>query len=104
MMAAIWAICRRGSTRWGNVVGGDGALVPGLCPKGEGDVPKSDERCPFGSGSFEEIAAGWKNPKLGGMFLWRYDPLALKENQGLCSGLNTLAEYVKAINSGLSKG
>jgi hypothetical protein len=90
----------------GNVVGGDGApyLVPGLCPKGEGDVPKSDERCPFGSGSFEEIAAGWKNPKLGGMFLWRYDPLALKENQGLCSGPNTLAEYVKAINSGLSKG
>jgi hypothetical protein len=89
----------------GKVVGGDGAayLVPGLAPAGEEDVG-GDVHCPSGSGSFETIAAGWHNPKLGGMFLWRYDPLALAKNQGLCGGQNNLKNYVKAINDGLSKG
>jgi hypothetical protein len=87
------------------VVGdGNGAayLVPGLAPMGEDDVDKC--HCPDG---FERIAAGWKNPKLAGMFLWRYDPLALAKNKDLCGGpnnlkgQNNLANYVKAINSGL---
>jgi hypothetical protein len=84
----------------GAVVGPQAAssyLVPGLCPAGEDDVD-GDVHCAFGPNSFETIASGWKNPKLRGMFLWRYDPLALD------SGPNTLAEYVKAIKSGLSKG
>jgi hypothetical protein len=93
------------------VVGGDGSpyLVPGLAPAGEGDV-NGDVHCPFGDNSFESIAAGWKNPKLGGMFLWRYDPLASAEKQNLCGGTtdligqNTLKHYVRAINEGLSKG
>ena len=81
---------------------GDGAayLVPGLAPMGEDDVG-GDVHCPSG---FETIAAGWNNPKLGGMFLWRYDPLALAKNQALCDGQNNLKNYVKAINEGLSKG
>jgi hypothetical protein len=87
------------------VVGPDGAayLVPGLAPAGEDDVG-GDVHCPSGSDSFETIAAGWNNPKLAGMFLWRYDPLALAKNQGLCGGQNNLKNYVKAINEGLSKG
>jgi hypothetical protein len=36
------------------------------------------------------------------MFLWRYDPLP--ENPQLCGNQNNLANYVKAINQGLSKG
>lgn len=76
-------------------------LVPGLAVAGEDDVP-GEERCPFGPNSFEAIAAGWKNPKLGGMFLWRYD--ALPKNPKLCGNQNNLANYVKAINQGLSKG
>jgi hypothetical protein len=84
------------------VVGPDGGaayLVPGLAPAGEDDVG-GDVHCPSG---FKTIAAGWNNPKLGGMFLWRYDPLALAKNQGLCDGQNNLKNYVKAINEGLSK-
>ena len=83
-----------------DVVGGDGSayLVPGLAVKGEDDVDDREQRCPSG---FAARAARWKNPKLGGMFLWRYDPLALEKNQGLCDGPNTLAAYVNAINTGL---
>ncbi len=81
---------------------GDGAayLVPGLAPAGEDDV-RGDVHCPS---DFETIAAGWSKPKPAGMFLWRYDPLALAENQTLCDGQNNLKNYVKAINEGLSKG
>jgi hypothetical protein len=88
----------------GKVVGGDGAayLVPGLAPAGEDDVG-GDVHCPSGPSSFESIAAGWKNPKLAGMFLWRYDPLGLAKNHALCDGQNYLKNYVKAINDGLSK-
>jgi hypothetical protein len=88
----------------GAVVGTEAAssyLVPGLAPAGENDVD-GDYHCPFGSNSFETIAAGWKNPTLGGVFLWRYDPLP--ENPQLCGNQNNLANYVKAINQGLSKG
>jgi hypothetical protein len=95
-----------------SVVGKENApsyLVPGLAPMGEDDV-EGDVHCPSGENSFESIAAGWKNPKLAGMFLWRYDPLALAKNQDLCGGPNNLKgqnilkNYVKAINDGLSKG
>jgi hypothetical protein len=88
----------------GTVVGEQAAssyLVPGLAPAGEDDVD-GDVHCPSG---FKTIAAGWNNPKLRGMFLWRYDPLALAKNQGLCEPdePNKLINYVEAISEGLSK-
>ena len=88
------------------VVKGDGApyLVPGLGVKGVEDLDADEQRCPFGPKSFETIAASWKNPKLGGVFMWKYDGIV--KNPDSCGGkkTNTLANYVKAINDGLSKG
>jgi hypothetical protein len=90
----------------GKVVGGDGApyLVPGLGVKGvpEKDLIKSDQRCPCGTGGIEDTATSWKNPRLGGAFLWRYEGLA--DHPEACDNQNKLANYVKAINSGLRKG
>jgi hypothetical protein len=88
----------------GAVVGAQAAssyLVPGLCVAGEDDVDPSDRRCPFGAGGFESTTYDWRNPNLGGAFLWRYDALPL--NPELCGDQNNLANYVKAINLGLSK-
>jgi hypothetical protein len=77
-------------------------LVPGLGVKGVEDLDDREQRCPFGSKSFEEIAAGWKNLGLAGVFMWKYDGIA--KNPDLCGkGQNNLANYVNAINSGLSK-
>lgn len=86
----------------GAVVGPESAssyLVPGLAAKGVEDVGKSEQRCPD---DVETIAAGWKNPKLAGVFMWKYDGIA--KNPDACDHQNNLKNYVNAINSGLSKG
>jgi hypothetical protein len=77
-------------------------LVPGLAVKGAEDVDPGDPRCPWGDGGIATTARGWKNPSLGGVFLWKYD--ALVEHPGLCNGQNNLKSYVQAINEGLSSG
>lgn len=77
-------------------------LVPGLAVSGVEDVGEGEQHCPWGAGGIAATATDWRNPRLGGVFLWKYDALA--ENPGLCTGQNNLKNYVQAINEGLSKG
>ncbi len=84
-------------TKWvdalAEVVGKQAApsfLLPGLAVMGSGP----NEQCPSG---ICQTLSTWKDHKLGGGWLWRYDDIGKKP----CSGPADLTAYVNAINKGL---
>ncbi|MGB9366270.1 MAG: hypothetical protein WCE79_09685 [Xanthobacteraceae bacterium] len=85
-----------------NVVGPHDApryLVPGLAVKSATDTfPERDRFCPS---QVESTVAGWKDPELGGVFLWTYDALK-PSNSGDCGGTNKLVNYIEAIKQGMN--
>lgn len=65
-------------------------LLPGLAVMGSGP----NEQCP---GGICRTFSTWKDHKLGGGWLWRYDDIGKKP----CPGRADLTAYVDAINKGL---